>query len=358
MKKIKNNKLKEKSTTKSSIRLEKKLDFTVIIICIIFNALIFILSKDCNIKISIISFIFTIIILVLFYLQKKNFNRYINDILIKLSDMLSIISDMREEEVFSMIDDSMFSKLQHQTLKLINVLKAQNKKMEYEKDEIKSLISDIAHQLKTPLTNMKIYSEFLQDEDLSKEDRKEFSQIVLLSLDKLCFLVESMIKMSRLESSVISLHKTKSDINEAILDAITSIYKKAKGKNINIKFKPEYKIEIKYDKKWTTEAIFNIIENAVKYSPNNSTIFINIERYEMFVRIDIKDQGIGISEEEIPKIFRRFYRGKNVSNEEGIGIGLYLSREIISRQGGYIKVSSSQGGSIFSIFLPVILSID
>ena len=115
---------------------------------------------------------------------------------------------------------------------------------------------------------------------------------------------------------------------------------------------PENKIEIKYDKKWTTEAIFNIVENAVKYSPNNSEISINIEKYEMFARIDIKDSGVGIPEEEIPKIFRRFYRGINVLNEEGIGIGLYLSREIITKQNGYIKVSSSQKGSIFSIFLP------
>ena len=109
--------------------MDKIFDFILIIICIIFNALIFILSKDYNIKITIITFIFTIAILVLFYLKKRNFTRYMNDILVKLSDMLSTISDMREEEVFSMIDDSMFSKLQHQTLKLINILKAQNKKI-------------------------------------------------------------------------------------------------------------------------------------------------------------------------------------------------------------------------------------
>lgn len=352
MSKIKNNLLKEKDVTKSVGISEKILDFILIIICVIFNAAIFILSKDYNIKIAIISFIFTIVIIVLFYLKKRFFNRYMNDILVKLSDMLSTISDMREEEVFSMIDDSMFSKLQHQTLKLINVLKAQNKKMEDEKNEIKSLISDIAHQLKTPLTNMKMYSEFLKDDDLCEEDRKEFNKIVLLSLDKLCFLVESMIKMSRLESSVISLYKTKCEISEAILDAITSVYKKAKSKNINIEFNPEYKIKIKYDKKWTSEAIFNIIENAIKYSPSNSIIYINLEKYEMFTRIDIKDEGIGISEQEIPKIFRRFYRGINVLDEEGIGIGLYLSREIITKQGAYIKVSSSQKGSVFSIFLP------
>ena len=267
----------------------------------------------------------------------------------------------REEKIESQIelDQKIYSTKRLDTA-MENVVENINKKIkelkreltEDEKNEIKSLISDIAHQLKTPLTNMKMYSEFLQDDDLSEEDRKEFNKVILLSLNKLCFLVESMIKMSRLESSVINLHKTKCDINESILDAITSVYRKAKNKNINIEFNTENKIEIKYDKKWTTEAIFNIVENAVKYSPNNSEISINIEKYEMFARIDIKDSGVGIPEEEIPKIFRRFYRGINVLNEEGIGIGLYLSREIITKQNGYIKVSSSQKGSIFSIFLP------
>ncbi len=322
------------------------------ILKIIINIFIFIKLKDYNINIFIITCCFTIIILGIFYLQKIVFKNYINDILTKLSDMLATISDMNEIEVFSMIDDSIFSKLQHQTLRLINILKSQNKKMEYEKNEIKSLISDIAHQLKTPLTNMKIYSEFLQDENLLEEDRIEFNKVIMLSLDKLCFLVESMIKMSRLESSIINLHKRPSEINESILSAITQLYKKAQLKNIKIEFSPKENIKLNYDEKWTTEAIFNIIENAIKYSHKDSTIFINVEKYEIFTRIDIKDEGIGISEEEIPKIFRRFYRGSNVLNEEGIGIGLYLSREIVTKQGGYIKVKSYKNGSIFSIFLP------
>lgn len=327
------------------------LNFVIFTICLLFNIYIFKSTKDYNINISIATLIFTLAIFVILYLQKIFFKKYIDEILVDLSDMLSTISDMREEEIFSMIDDSIFSKLQHQTLKLINVLKAQNKKMENEKNEIKSLISDISHQLKTPLANMKMYSEFLQQEDLSEEERKEFYEIILLSLDKLCFLVESMIKMSRLDSSVINLHKTNADINDAVVSAISQLYKKAQLKNINIKFEPEQKTFIDYDRKWTSEAIFNIIENAIKYSPADTTISISIEKYEIFTRIDIKDQGIGISEDEIPKIFGRFYRGRNVLDEEGIGIGLYLSREIISKQGGYIKVKSSEAGSVFSIFL-------
>ena len=350
--KLKINKNYKKDSLKNLSNIEIILNFIIILICIIFNIFIFINLKDYNINIFIITCCFTIIILGIFYLQKIVFKNYINDILTKLSDMLATISDMNETEVFSMIDDSIFSKLQHQTLRLINILKSQNKKMEYEKNEIKSLISDIAHQLKTPLTNMKIYSEFLQYENLLEEDRIEFNKVIMLSLDKLCFLVESMIKMSRLESSIINLHKRPSEINESILSAITQLYKKSQLKNIKIEFSPKENIKLNYDEKWTTEAIFNIIENAIKYSHKDSTIFINVEKYEIFTRIDIKDEGIGISEEEIPKIFKRFYRGSNVLNEEGIGIGLYLSREIVTKQGGYIKVKSYKNGSIFSIFLP------
>lgn len=322
----------------------------LITICLIFNVLIGFLSK--SFKISLIVLVFSLIIIFMFFIYERMFHNYMKDILIKLSDMLATISDMRETEVFSMIDDSLFSKLQHQTLRLTNILKSQNSKIENDKNEIKSLVSDIAHQLKTPLTNMKMYSEFLQDEDLTEEERQEFNEIILLSLDKLCFLVESMIKMSRLESSVISIKPTLGDLNDTVILAISQLHKKANLKNIYIKFEEKHKVNIFHDKKWTCEAIFNIIENAIKYSPENSAINIVIEKYEVFTRIDIKDEGLGIPEEEVPRIFSRFYRGTNVVEEEGIGIGLYLTREIITRQNGYIKVSSSQKGSIFSIFLP------
>lgn len=322
----------------------------LIILCIIFN--IFILFKTKAVEIICITLVFSLIVVIGFLIYDKMLQDFITEMLVKLSDMISTISDLREKEVFSMIDDSMFSKLQHQTLKLTKVLQSQNIKIEKDKNEIKSLISDIAHQLKTPLANMKMYSEFLQDENLTKEEREEFNEIILLSLDKLCFLVESMIKMSRLESSVISIKPTLGDLNDTIILAITQLYKKASIKNIHIDFEEKDKVIIYHDKKWTCEAIFNIIENAIKYSGSNTTINIVIERYEIFTRIDIKDEGPGILEEEMPKIFSRFYRGKNVSEEDGVGIGLYLSREIIAKQNGYIKVSSKGKGSTFSVFIP------
>ncbi|MEG0856199.1 MAG: HAMP domain-containing sensor histidine kinase [Terrisporobacter sp.] len=342
-------KYKEKDVLKDFNRLNIFFRIVMITLCIIFNLVIVFVSKD--FKITFICLGFTMLILLGFYVYEKLFENHMSNILIKLSEMIATISDMKETEVFSQIDDSLFSKLQYQTIKLTKLLKSQNMKIEEDKEEIKSLISDIAHQLKTPLTNMKMYSEFLQDENLTKEERNEFNKVILISLQKLCFLVESMIKMSRLESSVIKLKPKKNSINETILMAITQLHKKAEIKNINIKFDYKEEICIVHDKNWTTEAIFNMIENAIKYSPKESHINITLQNYEMFTRIDITDEGIGIKEEEIPKIFSRFYRGENAYEEEGIGIGLYLSREIITKENGYIKVNSSEKGSTFSVFL-------
>lgn len=313
---------------------------------------IYVYFMEVSNDISLALLIFSVFIILGMFLYEWLYRNQMERVFIQLSDMLSTIIDMKDEEVFSTIEDTLLSKLQHQTIKLTSILRDKNKQIEKDKNEIKSLISDIAHQLKTPLTNLKMYGEFLQDEDLSEEDRKEFIEIIMISLNRLNFLIESMIKMSRLESGVIQLKPKLNDISDTVLFAINQVQKKAEIKNIEIEFEEIDKIKITYDKNWITEAIFNILENSIKYTNENGLIKVSVQRYEMFIRIDIKDNGIGIREEELPKIFARFYRGTNSNEVEGIGIGLYLTRKIISKQGGYIKVESSEKGSRFSIFLP------
>lgn len=326
--------------------------YKIIIILITICLNIYILFSFKNLKISLLLLAFSIFAIAMFFIQEKRYEDYIKYSLLDLSDMLQTIIDMKDEEVFSTMEDTIFSKLQYQTIKLTNILNAKNKQMENERNEIKSLVSDIAHQLKTPLTNLKMYGEFFKDESLSSEERKEFADIMNLSLDRLTFLIESMIKMSRLESGVINLRSEINDLNDTVIHAISQVQKKAREKNIDIELFQKDKVKILHDKNWIGEAIFNILENGVKYTPSNGKIKVSIQSYEMFVRIDIEDNGIGIKEEEIPKIFTRFYRGNNVGNTEGIGIGLYLTRSIISKHGGYIQVMSSERGSRFSVFLP------
>ena len=335
------------------IKLDKVnniLSGTIILLAIIFNIYIYLMVESK--RVFFITLIFSLLIISLFFVYKIIYKKHMENIFIQLSDMLGTIIDMKDEEVFPTIEDTLFSKLQYQTIKLTNILKEKNKQIESEKNEIKSLISDIAHQLKTPLTNLKIYGELLKDESLNSEERKEFTDIMALSLDRLTFLVESMIKMSRLESGVINLRTEINDLNDTVILAISQVQKKAREKNINIELIQKDKIKILHDKNWITEAILNILENGVKYTRVNGEIKITIQSYEMFVRIDIEDNGIGIKEEEIPKIFMRFYRGNNVGDTEGIGIGLYLTRIIISKHGGYIQVTSGKRGTKFSIFLP------
>lgn len=296
--------------------------------------------------------ILAILMVLIMYLYKVFSQKYIENIFIQLSDLLDTIINMKDDTIFSTIEDTILSKLQYQTIKLTNILKSKNKRIEDERNEIKALISDIAHQLKTPLTNLKMYGEFLQDDTLTEEERKEFNEVIISSLNRLTFLVESMIKMSRLESGVIQIRCQNNILNDTVLKAIVQVQKKAKEKSIEIKLKEIDKIQSSYDDNWICEAIFNILDNAIKYTEENSEVMITIQKYDMFSRIDIEDKGIGIREDELPKIFSRFYRGKNVGDIEGIGIGLYLTREIITKHGGYIKVNSSNTGTKFSVFLP------
>lgn len=323
---------------------------SVIIISIFFVGLILFLTK--SIKLTTIAIVFSILIILIMFVYEKIYKIYMQNTFVQLSDMLDTIIDMRDENIFSTTEDTVLSKLQYQTIKLTNILKSKNKKIADERNEIKALISDIAHQLKTPLTNLKMYGEFLQDESLTDEERKEFYEVINTSLNRLSFLVESMIKMSRLESGVIQLKTHKNNLNDTVLMVIGQIQKKAKEKNIEIKLEEIHKIELNYDKNWISEAILNILDNAVKYTGKNGEIQITLQSYDIFSRIDIKDNGMGIEENEIPKIFSRFYRGNNTLDIEGIGIGLYLSREIVDKHGGYIKVKSNENETIFSVFLP------
>lgn len=320
--------------------------FMIVFCCILFDLYAWFKYKNINFMmlITIFSILMIMLSIILIYVLKK----YMEHILIQLSEVIESITDMNENEVFSVLNDDMLSKLQSQVIKLTNILKAQNRRIKYERDEIKSLISDISHQLKTPLSNLKLYYEILQDTSISKEEYDEFNFNMKSQIEKLSFLLESMIKMSRLESGIIKLTPNKASINNVCLIAIKQVYKKAKDKNIEIKFNCAEDIVLNIDKNWTTEAIFNIIDNAVKYTNNNGTIVVDSIKYEIFARIDIKDNGIGIDEKEINSIFKRFYRGQGSKNEEGVGIGLYLSRQIIEKQNGYIKVKSKfQKGSIF-----------
>lgn len=280
-------------------------------------------------------------------------SRNVNTTLEALSQTIESIIEDNPKDTFSTIEDTMLSKLQSQILKLSDILKSHNIRQQKEKDDITALISDISHQLKTPLANLNMYNSLLLDEKLDENKRKKFTKNMENQLEKLNWLMESLIKMSRLETGIIKLNTQNQFISQTVLQSILMISPKAEEKGINITFNGE-DVSLIHDTKWTQEAIFNILDNAVKYSSEDTEIDVLITKYELFCRIDIEDEGDGIMESDINKIFTRFYRGENTKNTEGVGIGLFLSRKIIAEQGGYIKVKSTLGkGSVFSIFLPL-----
>lgn len=227
-----------------------------------------------------------------------------------------------------------------------------------EKDRIKTLISDISHQTKTPIANILLYTQLL--EERADEDTRELVSRISEQSEKLNFLITSLVKLSRLENGIVQVYPVKNNVQEMIDGVAREFEAKAADKGIEMSLgcgmETGEKFEGIYDRKWTEEAIGNIVDNAIKYTNSGGKVTISTVEYEMFVRIDVKDTGIGISESEQAQIFGRFYRSQEVSCEKGAGIGLYLAREILSKEGGYIKLESEPGsGSCFSVFLPKIL---
>jgi len=295
----------------------------------------------------------SVLVISLFVLLVRILHTQTNRLLAQLSDMIGALIDMREIEVFSVLEDDMLSKLQTQVSKLTFMLRAHNVKLREERDGIRSLVSDIAHQLKTPLANLTLYSGFLCDEGLDSVRRNQFAMDMLSQVEKLSWLIESMVKISRLESGIIQLQAQRVSLKELLLKVVKQGYERAQNKGIDLEFRPSQDIWLTLDLNWTVEAIFNLLDNAVKYTDTGGKVSIATQRYELYARIDIQDTGAGVAEEEIPRLFGRFYRGEAGKEAQGVGIGLYLARKIVTLQNGYIKVNSKLGeGSVFSVFLP------
>ncbi len=278
-------------------------------------------------------------------------NRYNDNLLEEITLLIEALVEQQERTVFSEAEDTLTARLQHQLLKLRNILKAQNQMLTQEKEQIKTLISDISHQIKTPVAAANTFAQLLGDTGLSDEERREYIATLQMSLEKLTFLTNSLIKMSRLESGIIRLKPEQSSLNDIVMQAVKTVYAKARDKNITITFDCGQTFEALLDFNWTAEAVTNVLDNAVKYTPSGGVVDLKITEYPSYLRLDISDNGIGIPEEEQAKIFGRFYRGKQSAGVDGVGIGLYLTRDIVNKQNGYIKVASDEKGTTFSLFL-------
>ncbi len=272
-----------------------------------------------------------------------------NSTLERLNQILDDTMNGTFEE--SRYDESQLSRLESKWMRYLTASQRSLRQVEEERASIKELVTDISHQTKTPLSNIMLYSQLLQ-EQVQDEDSKKLAEQIHRQSEKLQFLIQSLIKTSRLESGTFQIKPQKNKVFPMTQDIVRESEKKAAAKQITIENQVSEAMTASFDKKWTTEALFNILDNAVKYSPPHSQVTITAEAYEIYAAVKIRDQGQGIAEEEIPRVFGRFYRGEDARLEEGIGIGLYLSRQIIEAQSGYITVHSQLGkGSEFQVYL-------
>ena len=206
--------------------------------------------------------------------------------------------------------------------------------------------------MRMPLANLESYTELLSGA-LENDAQRHYLEAVCKSEQQLKFLTESFIKTARLENRIIQIKKESVSLRDTILKSILTASRAAEAKHIDIRLEALPEISAPHDAGWLGEAIYNLIDNSIKYSPENSAIAIKAAADEMYVRIVVSDFGAGISEDEESRIFKRFYRGKNTSGQPGFGLGLYISRQIVMLHGGFMKARRKENGLDMYIFLPV-----
>lgn len=283
------------------------------------------------------------------YRTKKEAERFAG----KVETALDAIVTGKEWNLEEELEDSLWGRTGTQLEKVEQVFRKKEEESFCEKERVKGLISDISHQIKTPVANIKLYMELLEGENISR-DVQEFLKKIKGQTEKIDFLMQSMVKMSRLETGILQIHKEEKDLYETIGRAVSAVVAEAAAKDIDLYVDCEKPMQIWHDSKWTEEAIYNILDNAVKYTENGGKIQIHARRQELFLQLSISDTGKGIALERQAEIFTRFYREPEVHEKPGVGIGLYLARTIMELQKGYIEVKSEPGkGACFSLYFLV-----
>jgi len=274
----------------------------------------------------------------------------------KVEEMLdaALQGNFRESDY----DESELSRVETKWKRFLSTSALSKEQLEREKENVKSLVSDISHQTKTPVANIKLYTELLKERLCGEENTSERQQEIRMAeeisrqADKLEFLIQSLTKMSRLESNILAVQPEEQGLQKLLEESIGDVTPKAEKKQIQIINNCVDNITAFYDFKWTKEAVCNVLDNAVKYSPRGGKVILSVTEYELYAAVSVRDEGIGIPEEDTARIFGRFYRAESVQQEDGVGIGLYLTREILRKQNGYIKVKSAPGkGSEFFLYL-------
>ena len=263
----------------------------------------------------------------------------------QMGECLDAMIAGRKEIVFQEEEDTLTGKLQSKLHRLCEILDQKSQENEIQRRQLETMVADISHQVKTPIANVRMYHSLLEKKNLDEEKRQQFLE----------FLMKSMIKMSRLENGIVKVQPKENSIRQLLEQAVCDVALKADEKQIHIEMACEDSLKAVFDRKWTLEAVFNILDNAVKYTGVGGNIRIQAQVTDFYVRIGIEDDGKGIEESRITEIFKRFYREPEVADQDGVGVGLYLAREIVMKERGFIEVRSKAGkGTRFYVNLPVV----
>ena len=267
----------------------------------------------------------------------------------RLGDMLdrAIAGGFAEER----FDETELSALEGKLARFLRGSAHAQKTLEGEQAAVKALVADISHQTRTPISNLLLYASLLLESDLPPQQREQ-ARAVMAQGEKLSFLIKALVKASRLETGIVVPVPSLHSVGVLLEDVAQQEEQAAQEKGIALRVRP-FDGAAAFDPRWTSEALGNVVNNAVKYTPAGGTVTLCAQMLDGFCRVDVADSGPGIPEAEQGEIFNRFYRGAGTRTAEGLGLGLYLARQILTLQGGYIKVSSTPGnGSTFSLYLP------
>ena len=285
--------------------------------------------------------ILLVLLLIIFVYRYINLSKQVR----KLADYIDKASAGKLE--LSDFDENEVSKIKSKLFKFLYANQVKESKLKKEKNKTRNLIADISHQTKTPITNLSLYINLLE-----RDYREEYIDIIKYELNKLEFLIENLVKSSRLESDIIVLQKKKDNLANIVNEVLIEFKNSLAKKNIEIAYVCEDCL-FNLDERWLKESVHNLIDNAIKYSPENSTINISVYKSYLNYNLDIDNECQNLTESDIPNIYKRFYRGRNSVSKDGLGLGLYIAREIIEKHGGNIKASLNKNRIKFSVDFPL-----
>lgn len=251
-------------------------------------------------------------------------------------------------------DESRLSRVEARMSGYLAAGQLRQEELAAEKERIKELIGDISHQTKTPVANILMYAQLLAERRELTGDCREMVLKIAGQSERLNFLIQSLVKISRLENGILRVRPALNPVLPLLEGAAASYGGRASAKGLTLTMEPAAALAF-FDPKWTAEAFANLVDNAVKYTPAGGWVSLSVQEYELFCALRVEDTGPGVPEEELGRIFQRFYRAPAAASQEGVGVGLYLARQIAQAQNGYIKAGRSDqpgGGALFALYLP------